>query len=143
MNLYINLPVGDPNAAGDYRVDPAKLSRMIAPCLTHTLDSTFSALVIEELHAHGIRDIVAIHDAWLISSDALPALYDAVEVAGGAWLRRLGPVYDALVDALKGHAKYRRWAERLRARWQFRVDRRDWPHFRVEPLRLTEITSSS
>jgi len=47
------------------------------------------------------------------------------------------------VTALDGHAKYRRWAERLRAKWQDRVDCRDWPHFRVDPLRLTEITTSS
>jgi hypothetical protein len=66
FEFEISIPVGLPNSSGDYPVDSAGLQKKIAPCLVHTLDAMFSALVIERLHSAGVQDFVAIHDAWML-----------------------------------------------------------------------------
>jgi hypothetical protein len=121
---------------GDYPVDRAKLGRSIAPCLTHMLDSAFAGFVIRRLNELGVRDVVSIHDAFLVAEEAEPLLRRAVKDASRPWLECLGPVYDDLTRYLGQDVTYGDWVRRLRQQWADRVARHDWPEFRVGDVAL-------
>jgi hypothetical protein len=119
------------NPAGNYPIDRAELGRMVGPCIVHMLDSLFAGIVVENLNALGVHNVVSIHDSWLIPEDAQPALRKAVDAAGEPWLRALQPVYDDLVRYL-GSTKYGDWTREKRDIWKRRVKAKKWPIFRVE-----------
>src|SRR5262249_11051476 len=50
-----------------WQVHIRELAKRIAPCVIHTLDVFFNALVVEGLHAAGVEQLVAIHDSWFLS----------------------------------------------------------------------------
>jgi hypothetical protein len=128
---------------GDYPVDLAKLGRSIAPCLTHMLDAAFAGFVIKNLNDLGVRDVVSIHDAFIVPEDAEPKLHKAVESAGELWLRTLGPVYDDLERYLGQDAKYGPWVRKLRQDWIDRVAHQGWPKFGTGKVPLVrEIRTS-
>jgi hypothetical protein len=139
VRVRAKIPTGKPNAQGEYPVDPQKLRNMVAPCLIHMLDGTFAGFVIKALNDGGVKDVVSLHDCWLISSDAAPALFEAVRAAGEPWLRALGPVYDDLERYVGNHPKYGPWLRNVRQRWRNRVNARRWPKFRVSPVTLYEL----
>ena len=99
----------------------------------------FAGLVVEKLNDLGVRDIVSLHDCWMVASDALLALYDAVAAAGEPWLRRLGPAYDALEQYLPADTRFGALVRDWRRQWQQRVAAGDWPKFRVDPAKLVWI----
>jgi hypothetical protein len=134
--VYVNLPVGAPNAAGDYPVDAAKLGRAILPCLVHTLDAAFAGFVVESLHAKGIRDVVSVHDCWMVAADAEPILLEAIREAGEPWLRSLGPVYDALWRAIGDDPVFGPRVRRWKDQWKQRVTDWGWPRFLVSRAKL-------
>jgi hypothetical protein len=125
----------------DPYVDGAKLANRIAPCVVHTLDAFFNALVLEDLHWEGETNVVAIHDSWLV-----PLVYlvpesgytqhrlgselvaRCIEYAGRPWLEGIGSVYGWFVDATLG-TPYRRFARELRRAWCKRVAEKRWPKF--------------
>jgi hypothetical protein len=132
-----------------WRVDTrvtGQLARRIAPCVIHTLDAYFNALVVEGLHAAGIEQLVAIHDSWLLPDHVAdyiePEMYGdkgselsgedllsyIIEDAGQAWLEGLAPVYDWFVTALTG-SPYEDLATGARDRWRRRVAEQRWPRF--------------
>jgi hypothetical protein len=148
--LSLSLPVGQPNAGGDYPVDTgtarrrSALHKLTLPGLVHMLDSAFAGHVIFVLYEAGVRDIVSINDCWLIASDALPALYEAVEAAAEPWFRSLGAFYgifEGYLDGASGHGKIvRQWRER----WQRRLadieaGTETWPKFLVKPETTFEL----
>lgn len=100
----------------------------------------FASFVVEHLNDLGIVDIVSVHDCWVVGADAEDALYRAVEAAGEPWLRRLGPVYDALENYLVSpdpDPTYGPLVQQWRAQWERRVARgSDWPRFRVDKEKL-------
>ena len=139
IKLLVKPPVGTPNAAGDYPVDLAKLRRMIAPCVTHMLDALHAGLVIEGLNTRGVRDIVSVHDCWMVASDAYPLLCEAFDAAGEPWLRALEPFYDDLVGYLGDHPTYGPWVKDVRAKWERRVAECRWPQFRASATPLVTM----
>lgn len=139
VQVYANLPSGSPNEAGDYRVDPQKLARLVAPCLTHMLDAMFASMVVEQLRALDVRTIVSVHDCWLVPADENDRLRQALKAVGEPWLRALGPVYDSLVGYLDGHETYGPWARDIRSKWQRRVQAGSWPEFLVGDDDLVEL----
>jgi hypothetical protein len=124
-------------------VDLSELQRMVAPCLTHTLDAYFSSLVLEQLQAQGVRDVVALHDAWLVPAtvavgdpdrpeaarDGRQELGRAIAAAGEPWLRGLDGVYDWLVAQLGDDPTFGEFVHGVRTRWRDRVDAKKWPGF--------------
>jgi hypothetical protein len=64
--LSVSLPVGKPNAVGDYPLDTGTMRRrsdlhkLTLPGLIHTLDSALAGHVIFALYEAGVRDIVSI-----------------------------------------------------------------------------------
>lgn len=128
--IYIDPPVGQPNEAGDYPVDQKTLATSVAPCLIHVLDAMFLGLVVEGLKKRGVHPVV-IHDAFLVPTDGRAELQEAIDEAGEPWLRRLGPIYDALVDYLKDDGKFGPWANAIREQWRCRVAAGNWPRFRM------------
>jgi hypothetical protein len=62
FKLYVHAPV---TRDGSSVADQSKLIRRIAPGLIHMLDALFAAIVVVFLNEQGIRDVVAIHDAFL------------------------------------------------------------------------------
>jgi hypothetical protein len=138
--IYVRLPVGLPNAAGDYPVDSQALRRKVAPMLAHTLAAMFAGLVVEKLNDLRVRDIVSVHDCWMVASNAMPALYEAVEAAGEPWLRRLGGIYDDLTTYLKKGSTQASHLQAWRQQWEHRVAAGDgWPKFRVSSPKLMEL----
>ena len=138
--LYPNLPGKhrDP-ATGDYAVDSGHLKREIAPMAVHMLDAYFSSLVIEGLLKRGVRDVVGIHDNWLVPAlteagsggrvfPGVQVLEAAIQGAGRAWLEGLGSVYKEFIGYL-GDTDDGRWFQQLEADWRARVARQDWPTF--------------
>jgi hypothetical protein len=117
------------------RVNRKKLSQQIAPMLIHTLDSAFSGLVVEGLHARGVKDIIALFDCWLIPQyylgDEPDLLEKVVHEAGEPWLKMLGPVYDALLG-YKASVSEPEWIESLKKAWEVRVADGRWPQFRTK-----------
>ena len=102
------------------------------------LDSAFAGHVIFALYEAGVRDIVSINDCWLIASDALPALHEAVEAAGEPWFRSLGAFYaifEDYLDRASGHGKtVRAWRESWEQRLAAIEEGTDsWPTFLVKP----------
>jgi hypothetical protein len=91
-----------------WRVDAGELSRRVAPCLVHTLDAYFNALVLEYLHYIGVDEIIAVHDAWFVPMQVETILRDddtgefsgtsvldcAIDYVGKEWLSGIGRVPD-------------------------------------------------
>jgi len=148
--LRVRLPVGQPNATGDYPVDvgTAKrrgaLHKLTLPGLIHMLDSAFAGHVVFALHEAGVRDIVSINDCWLIASDALPALYDAVAAAAEPWFRSLGAFYKIFEDYLDEASNYGQTARQWREGWRRRLEAIEagddkWPKFLVKAETTFEV----
>jgi hypothetical protein len=138
-HVYVNLPAGKPNAAGDYPVDAEKLGRVLLPCLAHTMDSAFASFVVEELHAAGVRDVVSVHDCWMVAADAGPALERAIEAAGDPWLRSLGPIYDAMRRVLGDDPVFGPKVAGWKRQWKRRVREQRWPRFLVSGATLWSL----
>jgi len=132
------------NSKDEYPVWREKLTSSFGPCYIHTLDAMFCGLVAEELARRGVRDFVAIHDAWLVPADAERELLAAVKAASRQWYKGLGRVYDDLERLLgtctpstRGPRKGKccgycaNWIRKLRGIWQRRVAAGAWPEFRV------------
>jgi DNA-dependent RNA polymerase-like protein len=132
------------NAAGELATWKQKLTSMVGPSFIHTLDAMFCGLVIEELAERGVRDVVAVHDAWYVAADAEVKLRAALRAASIKWFAGLGTVYDELEKMLgmrvppkRGPSKGRccgrcaNWIKELRAKWHARVDHEDYPIFNV------------
>jgi hypothetical protein len=143
VRVYAKVPRSAPKA-GEFKVSRPKLVSTFGPSFIHTLDSMFCGLVVEQLAARGVRDPVAIHDAWLVPADAADELRAAVEEASRQWYKRLGGVYDELerllgtcTPAKRGRQKGRccgycaNWIRELREGWQQRIADGNWPEFRV------------
>jgi hypothetical protein len=148
--LRVWLPMGQPNVVGDYSVDTGtarrrgKLHKLTLPGLIHMLDSAFAGHVIFALYEAGVRDIVSINDCWLIASDALPALYDAVAAAAEPWFRSLGAFYKIFEDYLDESSNYGQTARQWRDGWQRRlmaIEAGDdkWPSFLVKAETTFEL----
>ncbi|MGH7391931.1 MAG: DNA-directed RNA polymerase [Candidatus Rokuibacteriota bacterium] len=132
------------NAAGELPVWKQKLASMAGPSFIHMLDSMFCGFVVEELAARGVRDVVAVHDAWYVAADAEGKLRDAIRAASVLWFKNLGGVYDELERLLGPCVPYKRgpkkgqcrqpcrcWIGELRATWKARMDAGDYPIFNV------------
>jgi hypothetical protein len=133
--LFASVPVGERNAVG-YPAKlkgPGGLKNLIAPGLIHALDASYAAHVVTALHERGIRDVVAIHDCFLVASDAAPALDDATIAAAEPWFRGLGPFYDVFEDYLGDDAVHGPTVRRWREVWTRRVAAGDWPRFLMKP----------
>jgi hypothetical protein len=141
--------------ATDGRLDRQRLGRQIPPMLTHMMDSAFSGIVVERLHALGIKDLVALFDCWMLPDRYLrddPRLLErVVKEAGEDWMLLLGGVYDRLIAygeqfhqvlAATRHRTLRKWVPHvnvdwmrgLKASWEQRGENKDWPIFRVRPV---------
>jgi hypothetical protein len=135
---FLNLPPGT--------IDTAELRTFTAPCLIHMLDALFSSLVIEGIHAAGIRDFVAIHDGWWVPETFLPlpldedeatpdicsgddALLTAINLAGKPWLNLLGGIYEALEGYLGQDPLYVPFIRDMRTKWQTRLNSGKPPSF--------------
>jgi hypothetical protein len=149
--LLAVVPVGEPNAEGEYPVNydgrlvtskkikmgkrgkPLKprtrrvdqkhsVGNLLAPGIVHTLDAAFAGHVVLRLHELGVRDVVAINDCFLVPSDALPLLDIALDEAGAPWFEELAPVYELFIDHLGDDLVYEPKVREWRARW---ADRRE------------------
>jgi hypothetical protein len=134
----------DRNNAGALRVWREKLASMAGPSFIHMLDSMFCGYVVEELAKAGVRDVVAVHDAWYVAADAARKLRPAIKAASVKWFERLDAVYDELERLLgfctppkRGKNKGRccghcgNWIKELRAAWQTRMNAQKYPNFDV------------
>jgi hypothetical protein len=143
VRVYAKVPRSAPKA-GEFKVSRPKLVSTFGPSFIHTLDSMFCGLVVEELGRRGVRDVVAIHDAWHVPADAVDVLLDAVKAAGRPWYEALGSVYNELerlrgtcTPPTRGPRKGKccghcaNWIRDLREGWRQRVADGDWPEFRV------------
>jgi hypothetical protein len=69
-SIIVSWPAGHGrrNAAGEveYPVDRPELQRFVAPCLIHTLDALYASLVVEQLAAWGVKDVVSVYDGWYV-----------------------------------------------------------------------------
>jgi hypothetical protein len=126
--LSVMPPAGLSNANGDYPVNEPKLRNLVQPCLVHVLDSMFASLVVDELARVGVTDVIAIHDAWLVSAEDEGALLSALDRAGRAWLLKLKSVYDDIAAYLTA-TPYEDWWGKCRKKWQERIDAEKWPNF--------------
>lgn len=118
-------------------VDQPKLVRRIAPGLIHMLDALYASIVVVFLNQQGVRDVVAIHDAFLVPHTAWYALMHAIEAAGREWLPLLRPFYDVFERYLPASTREGRVVRQWRERWEKRrVDceagRDTWPDFRTK-----------
>jgi hypothetical protein len=119
------------------------LAKRIAPCLIHTLDAYFNALVLAYLSKVGIEQIVAIHDSWFLPdvveahTDASAEFFEisgedvlerAIEDVGQEWLEGIAGVYDWFVGALTG-SPGENLASGARDRWRQRIAEQRWPSF--------------
>ncbi len=114
-------------------VDRPRLARQIPPMLIHTLDSAFSGLVIEGLHAREVKNIVALFDCWLVPESQVHLINEVVLKAGEPWLKMLGAVYDALLN-YKDSVSEPEWMVGLKERWKARLEAKQWPRFRTKPV---------
>jgi hypothetical protein len=126
-----------PNGDGEYEVNPYKLQQVVAPCVTHMMDTLFNAKVVDGLKARGVGNIVPVHDAWYVPADAEPALYEAVDAAGRSWFEALGPVYEAFSGYLEGDTRFGAWVRKICAKWEGRkaeaqADASRWPRFKSD-----------
>jgi hypothetical protein len=122
------------------------LANRIAPCVIHTLDAYFNALVLSHLRWECLDNVVANHDSWIVPVFHLyvdrpggclgkELLDEALEQAGRDWLclktsfsPGIGGVYDWLVGTLTG-SPYEDLATSARDRWRQRVAEQRWPRF--------------
>jgi hypothetical protein len=126
---------------GVYPANRVKLRNMVAPCTIHMLDALFSAHVMRELHARGVRAFAGVHDAWFVAENARPVLEQAILAAGQSWLLALGPVFTALAKPLRRGSTlavrdpdavaHLAMVEEAEAAWRSRCTRKDWPKFYV------------
>jgi hypothetical protein len=128
---------------GDYPVDGETLGRQVAPMLVHTLDAAFAGHVIEGLAHAGIRDIVSIHDCWMVPTAHAAMLAQVISKAGRPWLESLSPLYTMLQRYLKNTA-HEDFANRIHARWVARLAQidNDPVSFVVKPANLTDRPST-
>lgn len=133
-HIIIRPPRGKPNEAGDYSVSEGDLAKMVLPCLVHMLDAYYSSLVMSALNKAKYRDLIGIHDCWLLpdTAGALDVIRLAQIFAGDAWLRGLERVYDDLILHLAG-TKYENWMQTVRSRWKERVRAKRWPYLTARP----------
>jgi hypothetical protein len=108
------------------------------PGLIHMLDALFASLVVLLLNRDGVRDVVAVHDAFLVPQSAWRELVEAVHGAGAAWLPTLRPFYDVFERYLPTTSPEAEIARQWRARWEQRVQdclagRDTWPIFLTKP----------
>lgn len=125
-------PVSDPNGDGDYAVDKDALRHMIMPCLVQMLDAFYSGLVMSELHRHGCRTFVGIHDCWLVPKNKLSVLERAMRAASEKWYAGLEPVYEDLLKYLEHNRKYAALIESARRLWNQRVAEGYRPAFKAK-----------
>jgi hypothetical protein len=123
------------------------LANRVAPCVIHTLDAYFNALVLAYLGWECLHNVVAIHDSWIIPAFHLyvdrpggclgsELLGRALDAASRDWLCAktplspgIGVVYEWFVSALTG-SPYEDLATSARDRWRQRVDDwHRWPKF--------------
>jgi hypothetical protein len=131
FKLYVYEPELHDN---DSVVDEAKLVRRIAPGMIHMLDALYAAIVVENLNTLGVRDVVAIHDAFLVPSNAGAELKAAIAGAGHPWLLRLAPFYEFFERYLPASTREGRIVRQWRERWEQRkadceAGRDTWPQF--------------
>jgi hypothetical protein len=135
FKLYVKAPV---ERDGDYVVDELELVRRIAPGLIHMLDALFASIIVVVLNLQGVRDVVAVHDAFLVPDTAWRELVDALTGAGRTWLPMLGPFYDVFERYLPATSPAGEIARQWRTRWDQRVrdceaGRDTWPIFLTKP----------
>jgi hypothetical protein len=94
--------------ARPWEVDSRELANRVAPCLVHTLDAYFNALVLEYLDGCGVTQVVAVHDGWFVpwqvrtdlrDDESMPLsgaqiLERAIEYVGQEWLSGVRRVPD-------------------------------------------------
>jgi hypothetical protein len=119
-------------------VDESKLVRRIAPGLIHMLDALYASIVVANLNELGVRDVVAIHDAFLVPSSAWAELEASIVDAGRSWLPRLGSFYEFFERYLPASTREGRIVRGWRSRWERRVTdceagRDTWPEFLTKP----------
>jgi hypothetical protein len=136
FKLYCYPPVGVGD--GGYKVDAAKLSRRIAPGLVQMLDALFAAEVVAALNDAGVRDVVAIHDAFLIPVGHYELLQPALERAARAWFPKLDRVYSVFERYLPPDHEHGQLVREWRATWEQRLAACEeglgaWPDFRTKP----------
>lgn len=85
------------------------------------LDALFASIVVVLLNRAGVRDVVAVHDAFLVPESASRELVEALHDAGAAWLPKLGPFYDVFERYLPTTSPEAEIARQWRARWEQRV----------------------
>jgi hypothetical protein len=135
FKLYVKAPT---ERDGDYVVNALELVRRIAPGLIHMLDALFASIVVMLVNQAGVRDVVAVHDAFLVPESAWRELVEALHGAGAAWLPKLGPFYDVFERYLPATSPEGEIARQWRTRWDQRVQdcgagRDTWPIFLTKP----------
>ena len=129
---FIPLPSGT--------VNRKKLGQFIPPCLIHLLDAFFSGRVILGLRAEGVTDVIATHDCWFVPEtfraepggpvlNGRDVISHVVEEASTDWFENLKDVYDRLVHYMGDDPTFGEFVREIQARWEHRVQVRDWPHF--------------
>jgi hypothetical protein len=135
--VFISAPPG----SKPYAVDEHDLRKRIAPCLVHTLDAFYSSLVMRELSRLGVRDMVGIHDCWLVPARVLTPsgvargqdlLQGAVARACAPWYRGLGCVYESLRHYLRDDPVHGPWIDGAEELWRERCERADYPRFQAK-----------
>jgi hypothetical protein len=122
------------------------LANRVAPCVIHTLDAYFNALVLTYLGWECLDNFVAIHDSWIVplfhlyvdqpgGCSGSELLGRALDDASRDWLcatttlsSGLGGVYEWFVGALTG-SPYEDLATGARDRWRQRLAEGRWPKF--------------
>jgi hypothetical protein len=130
------VPIRTGPQTGEYRVDKGELTRRIAPGLIQMLDALFAAIVVRLLNDAGIKNVVAIHDAFLVPNTrpAFEGLDTALTNAGRIWLPKVWPVYDVFEQHLPADSEYGKIVRDWRAVWEQRMKnceagRVAWPNF--------------
>lgn len=93
------------NPDGDYPVDLKELKKFAPPCLVHMLDACYSSLVMKELLENDVKTFVGIHDCWLVPLGKINELENAMEDAAAQWDKRLGIVYNELLELFDTRGK--------------------------------------
>lgn len=148
--LRINVPVGvdGDKIAADYFGTPRRrkgsIQNLIGPALIHALDAAYASHVILKLHDAGVRDIVMVNDCFLVPSDALPELDEALKTATEPWFRGLGPFYKVFEDYLGDDRVHGPIIDRWKRSWLARLAAADAgaPGWRPEFQFKTETTFS-
>jgi hypothetical protein len=103
------------------------------------LDALFASCVVVVLNELGVRDVISIHDAFLIPGGALGVdLNQVLDNAARLWLPQIGPFYDVLDYYLPPASKEAKIARDWRKAWERRVadceaGKDAWPRFRTKP----------